>query len=815
MPNIRYHSLRFKNGFAYRECELPFDNQGLVLVRGLNLDDGGFLGAGKTSLFDVFSLLQTGKIGKQRKGERILADDVVNLSVGAGFEARLRFDVDGHPYEIVQCRKHHRWGNAYRIIDVDAGKNILPHSSRKKPQLWALKNILNLDEKSFFNLVYMAQDFSNVMLHGTDGDRQQNLIKIFGLDAYDDLLARTKQKLSSLQVTARDIDTLQEELRSIDTQLQEFTETPDELLLRLEAARQQQLDLQQRHDAALDQQETLQERLRALETRRQYIKDIKDLWSTLPEPPLADVREVDRQLVDSTKTEVAALERRLLDLMNSIRLVDQRSIIERRLSTLGSCDPDATQLELTSTRDELRRLTNEELPRAEQRLELIQDIRSLQKPLRSTTVVREELEAAKDLRHDAERGIAEIKQALNNDICPTCKRPYDADACSVQDYEAQLKRVQQQLRDYSTDVHDLTAELKNTTEYEDLKAKIEAIGASANTTDIQKQIGRLSQEESRLVGLLEAENIRSTLERQLADLPAESTLELQKQKKATEAALDKSKLLLDVVRRVYEKLAKLRLLPKGKVAAVKQRLIEAGRTIREANNDIIALGTELGSLERRHEKLSSLATRKLKIEHGIAETKTTQTEIKCLEGLKKAFGPSGLKRERFRSILADATEQTVPYYTRLLWPKRNVELALAEEGSAVKFELHREGLVTGSRLLSGGERNKAGLSLLFGMRDLKEKYTGLQTNLLILDEPFGNLDAYGTSCLLGVLAELRRRFGTVMVIGNQNDVLASDEWDQTWWVIRENDEARLYRDGLPDRYAEAAIRYTVQPDVER
>jgi energy-coupling factor transporter ATP-binding protein EcfA2 len=113
-------------------------------------------------------------------------------------------------------------------------------------------------------------------------------------------------------------------------------------------------------------------------------------------------------------------------------------------------------------------------------------------------------------------------------------------------------------------------------------------------------------------------------------------------------------------------------------------------------------------------------------------------------------------------------------------------------------------------MLSGGERNKAGLSLLFGMRDLKEKYTGLSTNVLILDEPFGNLDAYGTECLLSVLESLKDRFGTIFVIGNQHDVLTHEIWDQVWWAVRENNEARLYREGLPSRYNDAVARYAAR-----
>lgn len=813
MPDIRYHSLKFKNGYAYRECNIDLDQQGLVLVRGLNLDDGGFLGAGKTSPFEVFSLLQTGRVGKQRKGESMLADDVINLSVGSGFEARLRFDVDEHPYEIIQCRKHPRHGNAYKIVDVNTGLDILPNANRRKPQSWVLPEVLGMDGQSFFNLVYMAQDFSNVMLHGTDGDRQKNLIQMFGLDVYDQLLKRTKQKLSALQTTARDVVLLQEELDEIITELQQYRETPDQVLVQLEIKRQEQQNLQLQHAAALDQQDDLQDKLQDLEMRRRYVREVKALWVTLDKTPVDSIKDVDAALQKQLDSKIDSSSDALLELRNSIRLLDQRHIIEQRLVTLGTCDHDETAQQLEGIRDDLRRLTNDDLPRSERRLEIVQDLRKLQKPNRAAQQIREELDAAKDLRREVEHDIEGIKSALENEVCPTCGRSYEEGDHSAEDYGQRLKKLQTTLQLHAGDVHDLSAELKNAEDYEHLKKRLSKIGASAVPTDIQKEIGRLSGEERRLVTLLEAENLRETLQRQLDTLPTDSKDQLQSKRKAAARRVKLLQRQHDVVVRVVEKRAKIRRLPKGKVDAIKQRLIQSKKTLRDTNTGIIQISTDVAALERQHEKLDGLVRRQTKISTAILKTEKIQVEIKCLQALEKAFGAKGLKRERFISILADATIKTVPYYSNLLWPKHNTEIALAASDTAVKFELHRGDLVTGSRLLSGGERNKAGLSLLFGMRDLKEKYTGLRTNVLILDEPFGNLDAFGTECLLNVLQDLRSRFGTVLVIGNQRDVLTRDIWDQTWWAVREDNEARLYKNDLPARYNTAVQRYSHQdPD---
>jgi hypothetical protein len=103
MPVIRLKSLEFFNGFAYKHCKISLDQQGLVLVRGLNCDEGGFLGAGKTSIFEVGSQLLTGRTGKhQRGGDRVSVDGLVNKLVGKDFSAFLTLSADDHPYEISQ-----------------------------------------------------------------------------------------------------------------------------------------------------------------------------------------------------------------------------------------------------------------------------------------------------------------------------------------------------------------------------------------------------------------------------------------------------------------------------------------------------------------------------------------------------------------------------------------------------------------------------------------------------------------------------------------------------------------------------------------
>ncbi len=806
MPSIRWLEVQAKNAYSYASFEMPLDQQGLVLVRGLNLDDGGFLGAGKTSPFEVFAGVQTGRVGKQRKGERHLADDVVNLQAGQDYEARVRVEVDGKPYDIVHCRKHQRWGNAYRVVDVDTGRNILPNDARQHPQAWVMQNLLHVDEKSFFNLVYMAQDFSNAMLTGTDGDRQQSLVQMFGLDVYDHLLRTTKQRLVAYGKVVQDVDELKRELLEIETQIQQFSTSVDALVNDIAAKRAEALQLQNNHDVAVDKSSVLQDLLRKLEARAQHRQEIDRLWG-LVEIPLENPSAVTKKLCRKVRRKADGLADEASELRNTIRLLDQRHVIEKRLENIVARDEDEVQEEMDAVREKLRVLTNDTLPKSEQRAELVADLRKLQRPTEAAADLQERLDQARAERQHIEQELHTVEAKLAKGVCPTCHRPLDMDAGDVKAAKKQQAQLRKSLGTAADSVHTLSTQVATARQYETIKQSLQQIGSVADPVSVQKEISRLSKEERRLVSDLEGGRIKATLETQLAAMPKASPQKLTQRLTKVEAAVERYRRQHEVVTALLRELVLIRKLPKGDVKEVRGRLRKTLVTIKNSTDRIMVVSTEVANAERTLEQLKTLTARRTKITKGLNDSQTAQTEIKCLQALERAFGSKGLKRDRFNAILRDAAEQTVPQYTKLLWPKRTAKLTLDEEGNAVKVDLARGKLRTGSRLLSGGERNKAGLALLFGMRDLKERYTALNTNVLIVDEPFGNLDVHGTQCLLQVLQGMKQRFGSIFVIGNQSDVLNSAVWDQTWWAVRENQTSVLYREGLPKRYRTAVDRY--------
>lgn len=808
MPRLEYERLWFNNGFAYRSCDIPLANQGLVLLRGVNLDDGGFLGAGKSSIFDIFAYLQTGRIGKAYRGDRQRVDDVVNRAVGRDFEAHLDLRIDGVPHRISQYRQHRENGNRYVFASVDQGlgESLVPHAQRIRPHYWVIKQ-LGFDLKTFFNSVYMHQDMTNLLLSGTDSERLQNMMELFNLDIFDRLLDLTDVKIKAQRAKLQDIEGVQEELRGVLAELSQSASL-DVARSKMNEAVARQERLAAEHESTVQQLESLQTAIRGVETRNTYIDEIKTAWQASP-LPVEHPGKVDPVLIESLRSDVEANETRAASLRASREGVKKRQIIEERLRRLGDAVSANVNEELSELRGRLSELQHIDLPAAEAREEARGDIARIPAETRQREVEYDALAAELNelIRNEGrlQGRIEEISNHLKAGFCPTCKRPYDDDlddADSMRQTQAgardELQRITLRRREVDTLVADLTR-------YRDAKERLANAGTSRGSSEVQAEISKLRSREKKLQAAQESEDLRRRLEAQLETLPAQSGDDLEAQISDAELSLQQSRDLLACANTIMDRLQRIRGLPRGEITDLKEKAAAMQRQLLNYSAQVSSASTAASEARRVYDRVAELTQRKEKIEAAIRRSQTIADQLSVMLALKQCFGARGLKYDRFRSILHDATRRTVPPFTQLFWPKQNVEIDIIEQKKSVKIGLNRtDGPQVESRLISGGERNKVGMSLLFGLRDLKEIYTGTSSNLLIMDEPSVHFDAHGINRLMAVLKRLRDRFSTIIVIGNQTDVLTSPEWDQEWWAVRQDNEARLYRTNPPDAAVEAA-----------
>jgi len=808
MVRLDYESLEFENAYIYRRCSVPLENQGLVLIRGLNMDDAGYLGAGKSSIFEVFSQIQIGKGGKpdRRKGDH--RSEIVNSFVGGDLAARLKLRVDGHPYEIRQYRSHYRHGNKVFIIDRQTGKNILPRSATRAPHKYVREELLRLDETTFFNLIYLVQELNNVMIHGSEYDRRKRLTVMFDLHVYDELRAAANRSLGLQETAMADIESVRSELFEVEERLDDAPDL-DELEQDLEETQQQLQQYQEEHSSDTKKYTTLSDRVAKLQRREECRTQIVKRFHAKPYalskkfPKPTDITAVD---VTAWKKKRDNLNAELASVTNDLSKLRKRSVLEGQLRKLSGRDLEEIQQELAEVKAQLTYLTKVELPQSEERAELLGKLTNLQEPDADVSVLEEEQQDTTSRERSLTSSIESLSLQLQGAVCPTCHRPFAMTAEEITAKQVELKDLRSELEEVTAYSNELKKRIRGARIFSQVRLRMKAIETERSPDEVMSDVRENTKLERQLTAEHETSQRRLQIEAELAAMPSESKVELEDKSKKIERQLTKAATWFDDAKYIRERLAEMEKLPRGKVREAEKDARELRIRMRRASKLISETSSEVAHLESSVDEIRRLRRRATTLRRTILKRDSVIKEIQCLKALHKAFGSGGLKHDRFQSILTDAAERTVPSYANILWPSRNVELQLDDQDGSLQLQMVRTdtNTITNSSLLSGGERHKSGLAFLFGMRDLKEMYTGSSANILVVDEPFGNMDPLGTEGLLSIFSMLRQKFCSVFVISHRPEVLSHPIWDQTWWAVRENNDAQLYFNELPARYQQIA-----------
>jgi len=807
MPLIEYESLDFENAYIYRKCSFPLENQGLVLVRGLNVDDGGYLGAGKSSIFEVFASLQVGRGGKRERRQGNFRTNLVNSFVGEDMVASLKLRVDGHPYEIRQYQQHHRFHNKILVIDRVTGQDIRPRSSGHSPFKWVRDEFLRIDETTFFNLIYLVQELNNVMIHGKEYERRNRLTAMFDLDIYDELRALAKRALSMHTTSMSDFEEVRSELREVKQKIFALPDLVD-LEAEFETAEALLNHMQEQHEE--DTQEYTQvadlcSKLRQRSTgRRQIMSKFKgsSLTNTFDHPKDITIRNVKRwkSRYDNFSADYMAAQ-------TDLEKLEKRDALRAQLLKLSDRDAEEIQDDLTDTKTKLTYMNQVELPQSEERQSLLIKLQRLTEPVTPLEELEDELEAEQKEETELKRDVKDLDAEVREAVCPHCKRPFDMTAEELAEKRGRLATARDRLQELTRTIHKLKKEIKASRDIKNIRGRLKAFETQRSPEEVTEDIRELSGKERRLASELETSRQRTRIEAELETMPTASKDELIEKCSKLRRSVERARERHEVGKFIVEKLEELKNLPKGSLDEAQGLLRELQGRMTRMSSKISQASADATHLKERVNELRQLLRRETTLKRTLEKQKAIVSEITCLEALNKAFGTNGMKQDRFATILSDAAERTVPAYSDILWPNRNVSLDLSgEDGSSLQFALGRQSgnVATRSSMLSGGERHKAGLAFLFGLRDLKELYTGSRSNVLIVDEPFGNLDPLGTEGLISIFALLKQKFGSVFVISHRPEVLSHPVWDQTWWAIRENNNATLYLEDPPARYHQIA-----------
>lgn len=176
--------LKWSNCFSYGEdVELDLQQSTLTQLVGTN-------GVGKSS---IPLILEEVLFNKNSKG--VKKADIPNRYANKGYSINLTFSVDAKDYEIDVKRKA-----GIKCKLYEDGKDISSHTATNTYK--TVEELLNIDFKTFTQLVYQNTNASLQFLTATDTNRKKFLIDLLNLDRYVEFFEIFKEeaRLSSQQL---------------------------------------------------------------------------------------------------------------------------------------------------------------------------------------------------------------------------------------------------------------------------------------------------------------------------------------------------------------------------------------------------------------------------------------------------------------------------------------------------------------------------------------------------------------------------------------------------------------------------------------
>lgn len=176
--------LKWSNCFSYGEnVELDLQQSTLTQLVGTN-------GVGKSS---IPLILEEVLFNKNSKG--VKKADIPNRYANKGYSINLTFSVDAKDYEIDVKRKA-----GIKCKLYEDGKDISSHTATNTYK--TVEELLNIDFKTFTQLVYQNTNASLQFLTATDTNRKKFLIDLLNLDRYVEFfeIFKEESRLSSQQL---------------------------------------------------------------------------------------------------------------------------------------------------------------------------------------------------------------------------------------------------------------------------------------------------------------------------------------------------------------------------------------------------------------------------------------------------------------------------------------------------------------------------------------------------------------------------------------------------------------------------------------
>lgn len=188
---IKFNEIVIKNFQAIKSTKLDLDNQGIVLVKGINEyeSNANSNGSGKSSIFE--SLIWC-IFGKTSNG----IIDVKNRYDTNGCLVELDFNIDNENYKIIRSIKDKEYGSGVKLY---CNGNDITRKNKTDTEK-QIKEIFNFDIDIFLSTIYLSQGFNSRIGILTPSGRKERIELLTGIA---DRVEEFKETISNIKSDAQ------------------------------------------------------------------------------------------------------------------------------------------------------------------------------------------------------------------------------------------------------------------------------------------------------------------------------------------------------------------------------------------------------------------------------------------------------------------------------------------------------------------------------------------------------------------------------------------------------------------------------------
>lgn len=189
---VKFKYVKMNNFMAIKEAELELDNQGLILIEGVNKTNDSFDSNG-SSKSTLVSSITYALYGKTEKG--LKADDVVNKYEKKNTSVILSFNIGEDNYRVERYRKHKEFKNKVKLFCND--KEITGSTNDVTDK--QIQYLFGIDFNTYVNAIIYGQGDIPMFSQATDKGKKEILESITKVEVYKKAQDVAKEKVKEVE----------------------------------------------------------------------------------------------------------------------------------------------------------------------------------------------------------------------------------------------------------------------------------------------------------------------------------------------------------------------------------------------------------------------------------------------------------------------------------------------------------------------------------------------------------------------------------------------------------------------------------------